>query len=472
MDTLDPIDALMLTGELVSSPMHVAALLIMTPPPGEDARAFVDRMHQESLTATEEIDPRLRRRPHRGVETGGMWVWRDVPDIDLSQHLQRRTLPAGSGSAADLWELVSELHAERLDRSAPMWTAHLIDGLDDGRFAFYIKVHHIVIDGVAGLQMIGDSLSTDPDRREMPPFYAAKTTTEPADGDDGGSPGLPNPLSLLRSTVGTAVSGLNLTRHVLAGELSNLVGSLTTRSVAGPFGAPHTRFNTKLGPHRAVAATSLERARIRAVRQAAGVTGNDVVMAVISGVIRAWLAERDELPDQSLVAICPVTVRSHEQAAADDHGNQFGLGLCPLGTDIADPRERLDLIHQAMANVKHEVADKGPGAMLVVLAPAVFPTVLLPLLPLTSWVPPSYNLPISNVPGPQEQSYFNGARVDEVYPVSVVYDGMALNVTVCSYADRIGMGYVADRDVLPGIDDLIPLTERALAELEDALGVA
>ena len=118
-----------------------------------------------------------------------MWVWRDVPDIDLSQHLQRRTLPAGSGSAADLWELVSELHAERLDRSAPMWTAHLIDGLDDGRFAFYIKVHHIVIDGVAGLQMIGDSLSTDPDRREMPPFYAAKTTTEPADGDDGGSPG-------------------------------------------------------------------------------------------------------------------------------------------------------------------------------------------------------------------------------------------------------------------------------------------
>ena len=471
MDTLDPIDALMLTAVLVSSPMHVAVLLIMPPPAGEDAGTCVDRMYHDSLTSGDPLDPRLRRRPHRGVETGGLWVWRDVPDIDLHRHLQRRTLPAGSGTA-DLWELVAELHAERLDRSAPLWTAHLIDGLEDGRFAFYIKVHHIVIDGVAGLQMIGDSLSTDPDRREMPPFYAAKTTTEPADGDDGGSPGLPNPLSLLRSTVGTAVSGLNLTRHVLAGELSNLVGSLTTRSVAGPFGAPHTRFNTKLGPHRAVAATSLERARIRAVRQAAGVTGNDVVMAVISGVIRAWLAERDELPDQSLVAICPVTVRSHEQAAADEHGNQFGLGLCPLGTDIADPRERLDLIHQAMANVKHEVADKGPGAMLVVLAPAVFPTVLLPLLPLTSWVPPSYNLPISNVPGPQEQSYFNGARVDEVYPVSVVYDGMALNVTVCSYADRIGMGYVADRDVLPGIDDLIPLTERALAELEDALGVA
>ena len=111
----------------------------------------------------------------------------------------------------------------------------------------------------------------------------------------------------------------------------------------------------------------------------------------------------------------------------------------------------------------------GPGAMLMVLAPAIFPTVLLPQLPFTSWVPPSYNLPISNVPGPQQQMYFNGARVDEIYPVSVVYDGQALNVTVCSYADRIGVGYVADRDVVADIDDLIPLTEKALADLEAAV---
>lgn len=470
MDTLDPIDALMMTAELVSSPMHVAVLLILTPPTGEDARTCVDRMYDDSLTAADQLDPRLRRRPHRGVETGGVWVWRDVPDIDLRHHLQRRSLPRGSGTEA-LWELVSELHAQRLDRSAPLWTAHLIDGLDDGRFAFYIKVHHIVIDGVAGLQMISDSLSTDPDRRSMPPFYATKSATEPQAQPDKGSARLPNPLSMVRDAVGAAASGLNLTRHVLAGELANIVGSLTTRSVVAPFGAPHTRFNTKLGPHRAVAATSLDRSRIRAVQQAADVTGNDVVTAVISGVVRAWLAEQDELPQQSLVAICPVTVRSHERAAADEHGNQFGLGLCPLGTNIADPVQRLSLIHHAMTNVKHQVAEKGPGAMLVVLAPAIGPTVLLPMLPLTSWVRPSYNLPISNVPGPQEKSYFNGARVDEIYPVSVVYDGMALNVTVCSYADQIGVGYVADRDVLPGIDDLVPLTEKALAELEDAVGV-
>jgi len=468
MDTLDPIDALMLTGELLSSPMHVAILLILSPPPGEDSHAYVERLYEEGLAAADKLDPRLRRRPYRGLDTGGMWVWRDVPDIDLRHHVQRRTLPQHSGPEA-LWQLISDLHGKRLDRSAPMWMAYLIDGLDDGRFALYIKVHHIVIDGVAGLQMIRDSLTTDPDRRSMPPFYAVTAPAEPPATKR--SSRLPNPVSAVRAVADTAGSAVGLARHVLAGELANIAGSLTTTSVVPPFGAPHTRFNTKLGAHRAVAATSLARARIRAVQAAAGVTGNDVVTAVISGVVRSWLAGQDELPHQSLVGICPVTLRDRESAVPDEHGNQFGLGLCPLGTNIDDPAQRLTLIHHAMDNIKHQVASQGPGAMLLVLAPAIGPTVLLPQLPWTSWVRPGYNMPISNVPGPQHEMYFNGAHVDEIYPVSVVYDGMALNVTVCSYADRIGVGYVADRDVLADIDELVPLTEVALSELEAAVGV-
>ncbi|MGY4711157.1 wax ester/triacylglycerol synthase family O-acyltransferase [Mycolicibacterium sp. CBM1] len=466
METLDPIDALMLTGELLSSPMHVAVVLTMTPPEGMTSRQYIEEFYEHRLSATESIDPRLRRRPYRGVDTAGMWVWRDVDDLDVDHHLQRRTLPPGSGTE-ELWQLVSELHAERLDRSAPLWMAYLIDGLADGRFALYIKVHHIVVDGVAGLKIIGDSLTTDPTRRSMRPFYATDAPPVPPAPSRSGL--LPNPLSAMRDAAGLAVSGLNLARHVVAGELANIVGSLTTPAVAPPFGAPHTRFNTKLGPHRAVAATSLAHNRIRAIQRAAGVTGNDVVTAVVSGVVRAWLAEQDELPHQSLVAIVPVTLRERDAAGSDRHGNQFGLGLCPLGTHIEDPAQRLSLIHHAMANVKHQVAAQGPGAMLLVLMPAIGPTVLLPQLPFTSWVRPGCNLPISNVPGPSEQMYFNGARVDEIHPVSVVYDGMALNVTLCSYADRIGVGYVADPDVVPDIDDLIPLTEAALAELEDAV---
>jgi len=468
MELLDPIDALMLTAELLSSPMHVAALMILSPPPGEDSRAYVAHLYEESLISVAQLDPRLRRRPHRGIETGFQWVWRDVGDVDIRHHFQRRTLAEGHGPDA-LWKLASDLHALRLDRSAPLWMAYLIDGLPDGRFAFYIKVHHIVVDGVAGLKMITDSLSTDPLRRSMPPFYAATKLT-------GHTARQPRPaIAGLRSTlraIGTAAgAGVGLARGILRAELAAAVGGLVSDSVAAPFGAPHTRFNTKLGLFRSVAGTSMDRVRIRAIQDAANVTGNDVVTTVIAGVVRAWLTAHGELPGRSLVAICPVTVRDRDATDSDNHGNQFGLGLCTLGTDIDDPAERLALVHSAMTNVKHQVAEQGPGAMLVVLAPAIGPTVLLPLLPFASSVPPSYNLPISNVPGPQQQMYFNGAHVDEIYPVSVVYDGMALNVTMCSYGERIGVGYVADRDVVADVSELIPLTEQALSELEAAVGV-
>ena len=253
--------------------------------------------------------------------------------------MHRLTLPDGSDTSA-LWELVSELHAEPLDRSAPLWMAYLIDGLADDRCALYIKIHHIVVDGVAGLQMIADSLSTDPDRRDMPPFYASAAPDEPTTKRRGF-----NPLSVVRDVAGAAASGLNLARHVASAEVANIVGGLITPTVAAPFGAPHTRFNTKLGPRRIFAATSLDRNRIRAIQQAADVTGNDVVTALVAGVLRDWLAEQDELPSQSLVALCPVTVRERDAAGPDGHGNQFGLGLCPLATAIDDPAERLSLVH-------------------------------------------------------------------------------------------------------------------------------
>jgi WS/DGAT/MGAT family acyltransferase len=330
----------------------------------------------------------------------------------------------------------------------------------------YIKIHHIVVDGVEGLRIISDSLTDDPGRRGMPPFYASERPAKPAQRRSL------NPLSVARDVAGAAAAGLNLARHVASAEVANIVGGLMTSTVATPFGAPHTRFNTKLGRNRTFVATSLERKRIRAIQDAAEVTGNDVVTALVTGVLRDWLTKQDELPNQSLVALCPVTVRERDAVVDDGHGNQFGLGLCPLPTAIEDPAERLSLVHYAMSNVKHQVAANGPGAMLVVLMPAVVPTALAPMLPFGSRVKPSYNLPISNVPGPQKPSYFNGARVDEIYPVSVVYDGMALNVTLCSYADRIGIGYVADPAVVADVDGLIPLTETALAELEAAVGVA
>lgn len=487
MDMLDPLESLMLTAELVSSPMHVAALLILRPPPGEETRAYVKQIFEDALTAAAaldiDIDRRLRRVPHSGVDTGFLWTWRDPGDtgaeLKIRHHFQRRTLPKTDRPGA-LWEMVSDLHALRLDRSEPLWMAYLIDGLPDGRFAFYLKAHHTLFDGVAGLQMIVKSLSTDPDERGMPPFFAARAPTP--ESDIPGTRARPGLLSALRGIAGAASAGVELTGKVVRTQLTSAIGALMTDSIVAPFSAPHTRFNSKLGPFRAVAGTSLDRGRIRAVQEAGGVTGNDVMMTVISASLRSWLAERGELPGRSLVAICPVTVRrpatgtaatatTAAAAAAENHGNQFGMGLCPLGTDVADDAQRLEFVHSAMAHVKNQVAAQGPGAMLLALGPAIGPTILLPMLPFDTKVPPSFNIPISNVPGPPQQRYFNGAPVEEIYPISAIWDGMALNVTVCSYADRISIGYVADRDVMPEVESLIPLTDHALADLERALGL-
>jgi diacylglycerol O-acyltransferase / wax synthase len=468
MDWLDPLDAAMMTAEVLSRPLNIGAVLILSPP-ADAGPGYVDELHQAALSGRDPLDPRLRRYPHRGVETGGAWVWREADTVDLNRHCRRSSLGPG-GRRDDLWRLISRLHAEPLDRSRPLWMSYLIDGVDDGRFALYVKVHHTVVDGMAGFQMIADALSSDPKRRSMPHFYAAQHRERNVRNSREALP-LPNPFSMVRSLADAAVSSLALAERVVTGEVSDVVASLTGDTTVLPLAAPFTRFNGRLGHERTVAAGTWPKMRIRAVQDKAGVTGNDAVTAVVAGVLRRWMLDRGELPKQSLVAICPITVRSREHASKEQHNNMFGAWLCPLGTHLPDPIERLDLIHRSMSVGKNQVASRGSGASMLLLAAAIGPTVLLPMMRFAPRLRTGYNLPISHVAGPSAEMYWNGAHVEEMYPVSAVYDGQALNVTTCSYADRIGFGYVAGRDVLPDIETLIPLTEQSLTELEAALGL-
>ncbi|MGD1237567.1 wax ester/triacylglycerol synthase family O-acyltransferase [Mycobacterium seoulense] len=463
MHPLDPLDAAMMTAEWVSNPMHVGAVLVLSPP--DDAGPdYVDELHRTTLAGSDSIDPRLSKYPHRGVDTGGMWVWRHMDPVDVSRHCQRRTV-SGDG----FWPLISELDALGLDRSRPMWMSYLIDGLDGGRFAFYIKVHHTVVDGVAGFRMITDALSDDPELRSMPPFYADCRHEAPGSPATGGL--VTRLLSPLRSVTGAAASSAGLIGRVATGEIATVLDALVGHTTALPLGAPYTRFNDRLGPERAVAAGSWASDRIQAVRRAAGVTVNDVLTAMAAGVVRRWLRDRGELPKRPLVAACPITVRDPDHDAPNDqHANKFGLWMCPLGTDLDDPLARLGVIHRSMSEGKHWVAKRGAAASLLTNAGSIAATAIGPLLPFTPKIRTGYNLPISHVRGPGAEMYWNGARIEEMYPVSTVYDGHGLNITTCSYADRVGFGYAAGRDVVPDIESLIPLTEQCLTELEDALG--
>jgi diacylglycerol O-acyltransferase len=469
MDRMDPLDSVMLTVEPMSQPQHVAALLILSPP--DDAGPdYVDELYKAALASTDPIDPRLRRYPHRGMDTGGIWVWRDAEDLDISQHVLRRTLPLGAGRD-DFWRLVSELYAQRLDLSRPMWTLHLIDGLGDGRFAFCVKVHHAVMDGVAAFHALADALSPDPTRRSMPPIYGARPDNVVPEASSSGRR-IPNPFTMLRSLVGGAASSAALVEKVVTGEVSNLVAGMTTDTTVAPLASPYTRFNGRVGDERSIAAGSWSTSRIRAVQDKAGVTGNDVAVAVIAGVLRSWLLDHKELPEQTLTALCPITVRAHEHGPADDeHGNKFGLWQCPLGTHLAAPGERLDLIHRSMSEGKQRVASRGSGVSLLLLVPTQALTVLLPTMKFAPKIRTGHNVPISNVPGPRTEMYWNGAHVEEIYPVGAIYNGLALTVMVCTYADRTGFSYVTAPEVMPDVAALIELTERSLAELEAAVEV-
>ncbi|OBC00390.1 diacylglycerol O-acyltransferase [Mycobacterium sp. 852013-50091_SCH5140682] len=463
MNWMGPLDAAMITADVISNPLNIGAVLVLSPPPGSTPD-YLDQVYADSVIGRVVGDPRLRRYPHRGIDTAGVWVWRELDVVDVGRHCQRVTLTPGES----LWKLISALHAEPLARSRPMWMSYLIDGLDDGRFAFYIKMHHTVMDGVTGLQTLADVLSPDPRCRSSRGFYAEPKTRTPAVHRGFR---LPNPLALLGAVTKAGSSAAALAAQVVTGEVARIAASVTGDTALQPLAAPYVRFNGRLGRERVVSAATLPSSRFQAVRRETETTANDVITAVIAGALRRWLTDHDELPHRSLVAICPIAVHPHDHRRADQPGNMFGAWLCPLGTDLVDPAERLDRIHRSMSEGKHEVAARGAAASLLLLAASIAPTVLLPMLPFAPRLRAGYNLPISHVPGPRDEMYWNGAHVEEIYPISAVYDGQALNVTTCSYADRVGFGYVAGGDVMPDITELGPLTEQALAELETAVGV-
>lgn len=470
MDPLAPLDAAMITAELLSDPLHAAALLILSPPP-DATPGYVDEFYRDALRQRYDLDPRFRRHPHVGLDTAGIWMWRTDNDIDVAHHLQRRTLPEGADDDA-LWQLVGELHSEPLDRSRPMWMTYLIDGLARDRFALYIKVHHTVVDGVAGLQLITAALSTDPGCRSMRPPYAAVATprTPPADVPHRRSV---NPVDGARAVLAGVGAALGFAGKLAVAELSEIAAGLTTGTAVAPLSAPYTRFNGRVGRERVCTGASWPKARIRAVQEAAGVTGNDVLTAVTGGVLREWLSAHAELPAESLVAICPVTVRRRDAGSrSDSKANLFGLQLCPLGTDVADPAERLALVHRVMSRAKYEVTTLGADVTSLLRALSIAPTVLLPGVPFGTRLRRGYNVSLSNVPGPRCDMYWNGAHLDEIYPVSVAIDGQALNVTACNYSDRVTIGYVSGRTVMPDLASLVALTERALSELENAVAAS
>jgi diacylglycerol O-acyltransferase len=445
-------DSMFLIPESREQPMHVGGLQLFTPPEGVGPE-YITELYEQALRATE-VAPAFRRRPHRSLTTLGQWTWVDDEHIDLEHHVRHSALPP-PGRIRELLALVSRLHGSLLDRHRPLWEAHLIEGLADGRFALYTKLHHAVMDGISALRLLERTLSTDPDARDTPmPFEPQPPSGRPRKPGPGllGLPGL------------AAHAAWDLTaltpRLLRMGE-----GLLRDQAAAGPLQAPRSILNVSITGSRRFAAESWPMDRLKAVGKASGATLNDVLLAMCSSALRGYLADMDALPDKPLIAMTPVSLRGEDDEGG---GNAVGTILCNLATDVDDPAERLMAIRASMLAGKEGLAGLSQLQVTALSAAMLSPFVLSQLPGIGPIAPPAYNLVISNVPGPKEPLYWNGARLDGMYPLSIPLNGQALNITVTSYAGQVQFGLTGCRRTLPHLQRLLTGLEDALAELEKA----
>ena len=477
---LTSVDAQFLALESPRQTGHVGSLLMLDPSTAPGGELTLEAF-QAVIAARLAVVPPLRWRLVEvpfGLDHG---YWIEDPDFDLDFHVRELALPA-PGTDAMLAEQVARIVARPLDRARPLWEIYLLHGVHGDQMAVLTKIHHALIDGMSGAEILGALLDLSPEIRHVESSPAGTSTGDRVPGRfellGRGLLGLAGyPLRVARAVPGTlphleevrslrAVPGVPLLGR-LAGVVQRGLGGSNTRGFGG-MEAPHTPFSRPLSAHRRFAFGSLSLNEVKAVKKAHGVTVNDVVVSLCAGALRRWLVAKDALPDEPLVAQIPISVRTPEQAGT--YGNQIMLMTVPLLTTLSDPIERLRATHDALGEMK-ESQQAMPAALLADANRFVPPALLsraarLSFALSTRWGGrPLWNLVVSNVPGPQFPLYLAGAKVTHTYPVSVITDGMGLNITVMSYRGSLDVGIVADRDQVPDVDTIIDQLRAELAVL-------
>ena len=469
MRQLTSLDAQFLALETPRQAGHVGGVAILDPstaPGGTLDCAAMKDLLDERLPLLPPFRWRLAEVPF-GLDYP---YWVDDEHFDLDFHVRELALPA-PGSNEQLAEQVARIFARPLDRARPLWELYVIHGLPHGHVAALTKIHHALIDGMSGAEIMGLLLDLEPTGRELPPAPEHQPEAKPGDVEmlGRGLLGLPRyPLRALRS-LPRAVPNLEDTPFgTLPG--AGTLGRLTGRPRQS-LRAPKTSFNGRVSPHRRFAFGQLALEDVKAAKNAHGCTVNDVVVSMCAGVVRRWLVEHSELPAEPLVAQIPVSVRTSEQTGT--YGNRIMLMSAPLLTNIEDPVDRLMHTHAAMGDMKQR--HKALPAELLqdanhFIPPAVFSRAARATFRLATSSPgrPTWNLVISNVPGPQFPLYMAGAELQANYPVSVITDGMGLNITVMSYRGSMDFGIVADRDQMSDVWCLIDWLGDELQALKPA----
>ncbi|CAM3808909.1 WS/DGAT/MGAT family O-acyltransferase [Smaragdicoccus niigatensis] len=453
---LNPLDLGFLMAESRESMFHVASLLTFSA--REDLspdyfRELIEQYHDPS----EVQSPWNLKLKTPGLLKNPLQSWVLDKNMDPDYHVRRAALPAPGGER-ELGTIVSHLHGQAIDFHRPPWEMHLIEGLPNNRFALYMKVHHSLVDGYTGVQMLNRAMSKTPDDPDTPLFYTVRNPSRsPRSESDG-----PDFGQLLTNSVKSILNvGQVAFRRSLKRDIENLVSWNQ---------APQSVLNGRITRNRRFATQDFSLPLLKDLAKASGGSLNDIVLALCGGALRRFLLDQDALPEKSLIAMLPVNIRPKNDPGG---GNAVGAILATLGTDIADPRQRLETIISSTSRAKELISGLSATEIMASSAMLMSPLgmqIARAVTGINAKIPINCNVVISNVPGPTEHLYFRGSRLETNFPVSIPMHGLALNITCYSYVDRLCFGFIGCRDALPHLQRLAVYTGETMNELETILG--
>ncbi|UGT44532.1 wax ester/triacylglycerol synthase family O-acyltransferase [Nocardia yamanashiensis] len=458
MERLTGLDASFLYLETDTQLLHVCALLIVDP--AADGVEFDFETFKAELGRRLHLIPAMTSRLHPVPFNLDHPLWERDPDFDLGYHVRRAALPA-PGGRRELADITADIAGRPLDRRRPLWEMWVVEGLPHGKVAVVSKYHHAIVDGITGTNMMMHLCDLEPGVSYTPPAEIPAAEPKPDDLRLAGEallklPGRLGLVGLVPKTVG-----------ILGGLVQRRRGA-GSRGMPLPFTAPRTPFNRAITQHRAVSFIQSDLADIKEIKTAFGVKVNDVVLAVCGGVLRAYLENRDELPETSLIASVPVSV--HDTTSHEGGANQVSTIFARLYTDIADPVARVLAIAEDNRGAKEEHNLIGADFLQDWAQYAPPNTFQLAARAYSSFKlaehhPVVHNLVISNVPGPNFPMYFLGVRVASMYPFGPVFHGAGLTVTVISTNGNLDFGFIADRELVPDVDQLADAVPEVITEL-------
>ena len=432
--------------------MHIGSVAIFeAPAPEYEALSRMIWAHLPSV-------PRYRQTVHFVPFALGRPVWVDDPHFNLPYHL-RRTALASPGGDEELRNLVGRVMSQQLDRGKPLWEMWIVEGLSDGRWAIITKVHHCMVDGVSGTELLTEILDSERDP-QLPPLDAWHPERQPVGAElavHALARRTVSPYEQLRAVRSTARSPSRAARTAAA----TVCGLWSMAGVVAP--PPSSSLNGAIGPHRRWAWARSQLSDVKRVRSAFGGTVNDVVLTAIAGGFRLLLAGREESSQRDVRTLVPVSVRSNEERGA--YNNRVSAIFANLPVGIEDPLERLAAMRAQMEHLKHS-GEAVAGDVLVALsgfAPAML--LALGLRAATRMPQHSVNTVTTNVPGPQRPLYAAGRRLLECFPYVPIAGHVRIGVAIFSYDGGLMFGVTGDYDEASDIDVLCDGIEASMREL-------